>query len=288
MTRQSIFTLPSCSHPVSLDTARGPFAALEAAPSGDIRGTALLLPGYTGSKDEFIPLFRHLVDAGYRAVAVDGRGQDETLGPDLEKAYRYESLAADVQAQAEALGGPIHLVGHSMGGLVARAAALANSSLFLSLTLLSSGPAAVGGERRAHLKLLLGLLKSSSMTQIWDLMHATRADTASVGDAARLRERWLRNNPTQLLVSGTQLLTEPDRTMELAALEELPKHVVYGENDDTWAPSAMYGMARQLKARLTVIDSAGHSPNLQQLARTAAACTEFWDTLRLGEVAEVP
>ncbi|CAL9355474.1 hypothetical protein SUDANB43_00555 [Streptomyces sp. enrichment culture] len=166
-----------------------------------------------------------------------------------------------------------------MGGLVARAAVLADSGPFLSLTLLSSGPAAVGGERRTQLKLLLELLTASTMTQIWDIMQATRTATASVSDAARLRERWLRNNSTQLLVSGAQLLSEPDRTMELAALEGLPKHVVYGENDDTWAPSAMYDMARQLKARLTVIESAGHSPNLQQPARTASAWTEFWDTL---------
>ena len=44
-------------------------------------------------------------------------------------------------------GDPLHLVGHSFGGLVTRAAVLAEPALFTSLTLLGSGPAKLSGRR---------------------------------------------------------------------------------------------------------------------------------------------
>ncbi len=56
-----------------LRTSRGVFAAREARPRrAEPRGTALLLPGYTGSKEDFIAMLAPLAEAGYRVVAVDG------------------------------------------------------------------------------------------------------------------------------------------------------------------------------------------------------------------------
>ncbi|MEV7992617.1 alpha/beta hydrolase [Streptomyces sp. NPDC086077] len=240
------------------------------------RGTALLLPGYTGSKDEFIPLLSYLLDAGYRAVAVDARGQDETVGSDDEETYQQEALAADVLAQAEALGAPVHLLGHSMGGHVARAAVLADPHPFLSLTLLSSGPAQVGEERQLQLKLLLGALDTMTMAQVWEAMQKLRPVNASPTEAERLRLRWLRTHPSHLRVVGRQLLSEPDRTAELALLTALPKHVLYGDQDDTWATGLLQDMATRLDARRTVLTGVGHSPNLQKPAETASALIDFW------------
>ncbi|MFD7405992.1 alpha/beta fold hydrolase [Streptomyces sp. NPDC059866] len=98
----------SCpARPVRLAAPRGDFAALRAEPSDrPHRGTVLLLPGHTGSKEEFVPLLPYLVDVGYRAIAVDARGQYETDDPDDEAAYRQKALAMDVLAQAETLGEP--------------------------------------------------------------------------------------------------------------------------------------------------------------------------------------
>src|SRR3954464_15250531 len=109
MPEASPFSRPRRVRPVRLTTRRGDFAALQVVPAdGEPRGTVLLLPGYTGSKEEFVPLLPHLLAAGYRAVAVDARGQYETDGPDDEEAYRQDALAKDVLAQAESLGAPVH------------------------------------------------------------------------------------------------------------------------------------------------------------------------------------
>src|SRR5215211_2486141 len=107
----------------------GPIAALDSGPAGGPASPALLVPGYTGSKEDFALLLRPLAAAGHRAVSVDQRGQFESLGPDDPAAYSLDALAADVRALLAVLAGargrPVHLVGHSFGGLVARAATIA-------------------------------------------------------------------------------------------------------------------------------------------------------------------
>src|SRR3954447_14381436 len=127
----------------TFDGGAGPLAALDTG-AGAPRGTVLLVAGYTGSKEDFAPLLAPLAAAGVRAVAIDQRGQYESPGPDDPAAYSVAELADDLLAVARQLreerGGPLHLVGHSFGGLVSRAAVLADPAAFTSLTLLGSGP----------------------------------------------------------------------------------------------------------------------------------------------------
>ena len=115
--------LPHGVRRTTVDCARGMFAALEATPPGGTgeRGTALLVPGYTGSKEDFIPILGPLAAAGRRVVAVDLRGQYQTPGPDDPAAYDLAELGADIAALARATV-TAHLLGHSLGGLVARKA----------------------------------------------------------------------------------------------------------------------------------------------------------------------
>src|ERR1044072_9358899 len=126
MSKPPSFIPPPGARAHRLRTARGEFAVVEAPAKGDARGTVLLLPGFTGSKEDFSPLQEAFADARYRSVAVDGRGQYESPGEeDDESPYARKELALDVHAQVDALGdGPGHLLGHSLGGQIARAAGL--------------------------------------------------------------------------------------------------------------------------------------------------------------------
>src|SRR4051812_2731758 len=139
----------------------GPLAALDTGGEA-VRGTALLVAGYTGSKEDFAPLLAPLADAGYRVVAIDQRGQFESPGPDDPAAYSVTELGLDVVAVARRLreeaGEPLHLLRHSFGGLVTRAAVLAEPTLFASFTLLGSGPAKLTGRRAGLLHQLRPLL----------------------------------------------------------------------------------------------------------------------------------
>ncbi|MFE9609008.1 alpha/beta fold hydrolase [Streptomyces sp. NPDC006012] len=284
MSRPPSFVPPPGTRAYALHTARGEFAVVDSPVADGVqpRGVALLLPGFTGSKEDFNPLLVQFARRGYRAVAVDGRGQYESDGPqDDESAYAQAELARDVLAQAAALDTPVHLLGHSLGGQIARAAVLLDAVPFRSLTLMASGPAQVSVSQQQRVKLLRDALAVLSMAQVWEAMQAmeppeeTEVD-GGPDDRTQLRLRWLGNKPAQLLATGRQLCTEPDRVGELAAVT-LPFHVLSGASDDTWPVPLLDDMAVRLGAHRTVIAGAEHSPNTDQPLATARALADFWD-----------
>ncbi|MER6060455.1 alpha/beta fold hydrolase [Streptomyces sp. NPDC004059] len=288
MSRPDTFVPPPGARAYALRTARGEFAVVDAPVAAGVepRGVALLLPGFTGSKEDFNPLHVPLARRGYRTVAVDGRGQHESDGPETdESAYAQQELARDVLAQAEALGEPVHLLGHSLGGQISRAAVLLDHAPFRSLTLMASGPAQISEPQQQRVKLLRDALAVMTMGQVWDAMRAmetpeeteTAALDGGLDDRDDLQRRWLSTKPAQLLATGRQLCTEPDRVTELAALP-LPFHVLSGARDDTWPLPLLDDMAARLNARRTVIENAEHSPNTDQPLATARAIADFWDS----------
>ncbi|MFC4032577.1 alpha/beta fold hydrolase [Streptomyces polygonati] len=297
MSRPSALDLPENVSARRLETSRGSFAVLDAAPAPHAPpgGTALLVPGFTGSKEDFLDLLPPLTDGGFRVVAVDGRGQYESDGPREESAYAQAELAADLIAQSTALagGGPLHLLGHSLGGHIARAAVLAaGPSAWTSLTLMSSGAAEVAPAQQVRTQLLVDYLPTMDMETAWQTMRAMDAENApdpvdaAEGTPAWLEEflhrRWVSTVPEQLIATAKQLMTEPDRVAELATVA-LPKLVLSGEVDYAWPVSSLDAMAERLDAERVVIKGAEHSPNAERPEQTAAALMAFWSRSLLGE-----
>jgi pimeloyl-ACP methyl ester carboxylesterase len=290
MSTPPFLKLPGCVRGLRIETARGGFAALEARPTGPVRATALLVPGFTGSKEDFIALLEPLAAAGFRVVAVDQRGQHESGGPADEAAYALPELGRDLGALAAALGEVPHLLGHSFGGIVVREAVLAAradpSGLApvlpcRSLTLLSTGPGAIEPSEAARTRLLLDALPVLDLEQIWQVMQGMEEgrEQAELPEEVVdfLYRRWLANVPESLMATGRQLLSEPDRVAELAAAD-LPKLVISGERDYAWPVPWQTEMAERLAARRVVIRGAGHSPNAERPAETAHALANFWSS----------
>jgi pimeloyl-ACP methyl ester carboxylesterase len=261
----------------------GPLAALDTG--GDaIRGTALLVAGYTGSKEDFAPVLRPLSETGYRVVAIDQRGQYESPGPDDPARYSVAELGSDVVTLARGLraesAGPLHLVGHSFGGIVCRAAVLQAPDLFTSLTLLGSGPSELTGRRAELLDHLGPLLDAGGI----DLVHQTLEQLAMTDPKAQavpqptrefLTKRFLSNSEAGLRGMADAMLSEPDRVAELAATG-LPILVAHGEADDAWMPHVQADMAQRLGARYEVIDNSIHSPAVENPPRTVEVLLDFW------------
>ncbi|MFE7188575.1 alpha/beta fold hydrolase [Kitasatospora sp. NPDC057541] len=295
MSTPPFLALPPCARALRVVTARGEFAALRAEPAGAVRGSALLVPGFTGSKEDFIALLEPLAAAGYRVTAVDQRGQYETGGSDDPAAYEPAALGADVRALTAALlaedgAGPLHLLGHSFGGQVVREAVLAQAAAggaalpWASLTLVSTGPGAIDPAEAERTRLLIGVLPTMGLEEIWQLMQeieeggGDRARRPSPEVAAFLHRRWLANVPQALITTGGHLVTAPDRVEELAAVVAagLPALVLSGVRDYAWPVPEQTAMARRLGARRVVVADAGHSPNAERPAATAEALLALW------------
>jgi pimeloyl-ACP methyl ester carboxylesterase len=308
MSTPPFLTLPASARSIRLATARGEFAALHSLPpSGPVRGTALLVPGFTGSKEDFIALLEPLAVAGFQVVAVDQRGQYQTGGPADEAAYGLEPLALDLLAVNEAVAGllptatgPVHLLGHSFGGYVVREAVLRSAAArtaagaaagtgtdglpWDSLTLMSTGPGAVCADEAQRAELLVSVLPVMDMEAIWQAMkdlEAAAETTSATPDpeiAEFLHRRWLANVPEALVAMGRQLTVEPDRVDALAKVG-LPALVLSGERDYAWPVPEQAQMALRLGARHVAVPGAAHSPNVERPEATAAALTGFWSGL---------
>lgn len=292
--------LPDGVRRITVETIRGSFAALEALPSTGVteRRPALLIPGYTGSKEDFLPVLAPLAAAGRRVVAIDMRGQYQSPPAADAGGYHLAALAADAALIADAVGGrdgapgdsEVHVLGHSFGGLVAREILLAQAARVGSLTLMSSGPGALTGPRAAVLRAILSELGpavpdglAAEVKRLWDtqLEPAAIADGTPAEIITFLRTRMLSSCPTGLWSMGQHLLACPDRTPALAELAT-PLLVVYGENDDAWEPAIQDDMARRLRARRVCIPGAAHSPAVEAPETAASTLTSFWNSAEAG------
>jgi pimeloyl-ACP methyl ester carboxylesterase len=276
--------LPACARRADLPTPRGPLAAYIAAPAEGAahRGTVLLVPGFTGSKEDFVAVLDPLTTHGWAVVAIDQRGQYESAGPDEESAYTLPRLAADLLDVAELLEPPVHVIGHSFGGLVAREAVLASGGApFASLTLLCSGPAEIPPQHHESLGVLVAALPHVPLSVVYDVKESQDRE-AGIPEpapevAAFLRERFTSTNPYQLRTAAATLMSTPDRTDELAALarEGFRVAVVYGPDDDAWSHDDQHRVAEAVGARAIVVPDSAHSPAAENPQGTADLLDEL-------------
>nr|WP_275402442.1 alpha/beta hydrolase [Streptomyces sp. SID13031] len=244
-------------------------------------GTVLLVPGWTGSKEDFTPLVDHLARYGWITVAVDQRGQFETPGPDDPSAYTLAELGADLVAMSKALGGYSQLVGHSFGGLVAREAVLTDPSVFSTITLLCSGPGAFSNEETLQgLQMLAFGLENLPIEQVYDLKlehdaKGPRYVTPPDDVAAFLRKRFTGNTPAGLAGVTRRLMDSDDRTEKLAKTG-VRAQVLYGDSDDGWPLEVQDDMAKRLGVHPQIVPNAGHSPAIEQPAATARTLVDFF------------
>jgi pimeloyl-ACP methyl ester carboxylesterase len=264
----------------TLACRRARLAALAVGNSPEV----LLVPGFTGSKEDFISILPLLDQRNISAVAIDQLGQFESIGTDDATEYTIAKLAQDLIDIAEQMPKPIHLVGHSLGGLVSRAAVTAQPDLFRSLVLLDSGPAAIPTQNQGLLLAFREALHGMPLDQIWQaklaLDEATGVPIPPPELLGFLQKRWVSNNRLSLVEMIETLLTIPDSTGELAHSAQsvnLPILVAYGEGDiDLWPPELQDEMARRLSAPVISIPNAAHSPAVENPVDTAEILARFW------------
>ena len=73
---------------------------------------ALLVPGFTGSKEDFTPFMPYLAQRGRAALAYSQRGQADSAAPVGVKNYRLSDFVGDLIEVARSMGAqenPVHL-----------------------------------------------------------------------------------------------------------------------------------------------------------------------------------
>jgi len=249
-----------------------------AAPSGELARISLgprdgerilLVPGVTGSKEDFILMMPLLAKAGYRVESYDMAGQyesaaagPENLDPPSDR-YSLELFTDDLLAVLDArpdggAAGPVHVLGYSFAGTVASVVAVEHPGLVSSLTLLSAPP--VSGQSLRRFK------------RVGWLSQAVPGRALGTPFVAALRYNVHRAPAHRAVFVKARLeLTRPSSVGDILALmKRIPDYaealratgiplLVAAGTGDVWPAEAHRAFAERLGAESLILPT-GHSP----------------------------
>ena len=261
-----------------------PTISVASSPDAAGENRALLVPGYTGSKEDYAPVLPFLGEAGWDTLAYSQRGQGGSAAPAGLGAYGMSDFVGDLIAVAEAWAGTtgrVHLVGHSFGGIVARAAVVKRPDLFASVTLFCSGRAVYDWMNTLPILDPLPTGPGARQQVLRTYFPDMNFDEPGVGWAEFQRIRAL-DTASENLVGIARILSQlrPD-TAALAATG-VPVHVLYGDQDEIWPPSWYAEEAADLGARESIIRGGTHSPQLQFPRQWAELASSYWADVESG------
>jgi pimeloyl-ACP methyl ester carboxylesterase len=248
---------PGVTKSFELGGLHGDVAMLSATAIGPSKGRVLLIPGWTGSKEDFLPLLPLLAAAGYDATAYDQAGQYES---DPGDDYSLESYARGALRLAQIEGSRTHLMGHSFGGLVAQHAAMLDPGQVLSLSLLCSGPGALGDSATRPLSRVVDAIGKVPLLQLHEMRERGVKRPAQI--TAFLAKRFTSNDPRSLRAMTQLLITAPDIVDDVRATG-VPAWVGRGTDDDAWPHDVQELMAKRLCTEIAVVPDSAHSPAVE-------------------------
>lgn len=238
-------------------------------------GDVVLVHGFTGSKEDFAELAPLIALEGFRVLTFDNRGQNDSTHAESESFYAIANFAQDVIALCNHFElRKVHILGHSLGGLITQEALILNSNLFASATFFCTGPS--GKEHWFDEPQFRGL-NNENKEEIWNTFLESQNLDNPKKDFKKLR--WIKSDAVSTLSLHKHLRSYESRIAELSKLP-IHKHVVYGENDDVWPIEEQIQMAKELNGELTVLDGCGHCPNEENPTLTASALIKFWNQFR--------
>jgi non-heme chloroperoxidase len=246
---------------------------------GDPRGVpVLLLHGLTDSWRSFELVLPHLPGA-IHVFALSLRGHGDASRP--VGGYQPQDFAADVAAFIEALGlGPVVIIGHSMGSIVAQRFVLDYPEYTLGLALIGSCPTFCG---------------NPALLELWDVAVAELEDPIDSGFVREFQESTLAQPaplafidivvweslkvPARVWRAALQGLLEIDFSTELREIEG-PSLIIWGDQDGMTSRAQQEALLLAIEnSRLIVYPGAGHALHWEEPARFAADLVAFINNL---------
>lgn len=266
--------------------------AVVTAGSGD---PWILVHGFGGAKEDFADHLDHL-GAASTVVVFDHRGHGDSGRPDDPASYTLDRLAADTFAVADGLGHRrFGLLGHSMGGMVARRVALAAPDRVERLVLMdtAAGPpvgldpdlvdaaAALARSDWPQLRAVLDANQPLS-TPAYERLLTERPGFREFGEW-----KWARLSPVMWAALAPQVAREPDALGSLGAIT-CPTLVLVGAQDHAFYEPSRAMAAAIPGAELVVIPDAGHHPQFENPRAWRAAVERFMAPMRVDTTTTMP
>lgn len=253
---------PAGTERSSFDAPSGALARVALGPADGPR--VVLVPGATGSKEDFVLMMPLFAAAGYRVEAYDLAGQYESwaAGPwNLDPARtRYDErlFLDDLLAVLDDGAPQAHVLGYSFAATLAELALLARPDRFASLTLLSAPPEpgqAFRGVKRIGPISGLTSPRQGAALMLWGIRN--NLNRVPPRRLAFVRERFALTRRESVDDIIALMMQTPDVRTELLA-SPVPKLVAVGEHD-LWPRELHERFAREIGARFAVYPT-GHSP----------------------------
>lgn len=247
--------------------------------------TVLLIHGLTCQTIHWPrPLIDRITDAGYRVVTFDNRDaglstrlDDQDVGTieavmqnfrSIPAPYRLTEMAEDAIALLDYLGqSGAHLVGLSMGGMIAQRAALDFPGRVFSLTSImssTSDPDLPGGNRGAFAAFVSTppARRSAAIAHLangWRVLGGPHYDSSRVGLARQAEAAYDRGYSTSGTARQALAILQAEPRGEHLRRLDIPALVIHGAADPLVPLAAGERTAECLKnARLTVFEKLGH------------------------------
>ena len=218
---------------------------------------------------------RELAGRNFRCLSIDFRGHGDSEAP--AGGYSVEQLADDVGALMEALEfGPVVMVGHSMGGMVAQHFCLERpeqtAALVLAATIASDAEDRLISKRIASDATRMGF--SRAFDRHFDAWFAAGASN-SVRAWVRTQ---MRSTPAELGLELVRAYSRFDLTGRLGEIRR-PTLVIGTRSDDSAPPGQSRRLAELIPgARLALIEDCGHFPMLEKPEELSRSLLPFLES----------
>lgn len=241
---------------------------------------AVLLHGFLGSREDWsalVPLLRRRC----RVVELPGHG----VGAEPGRITFAETVSAVARVLARERG-PVDLVGYSMGGRVAMAAALAARGNVRKLVVVSATPGIESGQgqldRARSDDALADRLENGGLRRFLDDWYAQPLFRSLQRRPALLRallSRRLQGHAAALAgaLRGLTVGRQPSLWHRLTELQ-MPVLYIAGAEDARYAEILGRAAGLSPRGRLLIVAGAGHMPHLEQPDFFAAQVTAFLDS----------
>lgn len=260
---------------------------LEVEVAGDGPGL-MMLHGLGGAKEDFADHVPTLA-RDHTVVTFDHRGHGESDNPTDPAAYSLERLVADSLAVADVTGlEHFRLLGHSMGGMVARKIAIQEPSRVDALVMMDTSAGPIPGFDPALMEIGVEVALTQGKQALKDLMDFVGAlETPAYrrlvaerpGFADFEARKWAGMSEIMWGTLAHELAHQADDLPAMAASLRAPLLALVGAQDEPFVISSQLMAEAIAGAQLAVIPDAGHSPQFENPAAWIGALTGFLSAL---------